>query len=56
MLRPFAYLSEPRLVRGQVLLDTPTQQLLQITEAIGFKRASDFATAFKHRFGVTPRD
>ncbi|WP_296899158.1 helix-turn-helix domain-containing protein [Thiohalocapsa sp.] len=56
MMRTFEYLREQRLVRAQELLDTTNQQIQQIAEAIGFKRASDFGTAFKHRFGVTPRD
>jgi CheY-like chemotaxis protein/AraC-like DNA-binding protein len=52
----FEYLREQRLVRAQELLDATNQQIQQIAEAIGFKRAGDFATAFKHRFGVTPRE
>ena len=52
----FEYLREQRLVRAQELLATTDKQIQQIAEAIGFKRASDFATAFKLRFGMTPRE
>ena len=52
----FEYLREQRLVRAQELLTTTDRQIQQIAEAIGFKRAGDFATAFKLRFGMTPRE
>jgi transcriptional regulator GlxA family with amidase domain len=52
----FEYPREQRLVRAQELLATTDLQVQQIAEAIGFKRAGDFATAFKLRFGVTPRE
>jgi DNA-binding response OmpR family regulator len=51
----FEYLREQRLVRAQELLSTTDRQIQQIADAIGFKRAGDFATAFKLRFGMTPR-
>jgi transcriptional regulator GlxA family with amidase domain len=52
----FDYLREQRLVRAQELLTTTDRQIQQIADAIGFKRAGDFATAFKLRFGLTPRE
>jgi DNA-binding response OmpR family regulator len=52
----FEYLREQRLVRAQELLDTTDRQIRQIADAVGFKRAGDFATAFKLRFGMTPRE
>jgi DNA-binding response OmpR family regulator len=52
----FEYLREQRLVRAQELLTTTERQVQQIAGAIGFKRAGDFATAFKLRFGMTPRE
>ncbi|NEV64620.1 response regulator transcription factor [Thiorhodococcus minor] len=52
----FEYLREQRLVRAQELLDDTDRQIQQIAEAIGFKRAGDFATAFRLRFGMTPRE
>jgi transcriptional regulator GlxA family with amidase domain len=52
----FEYLREQRLVRAQELLTTTDRQVQRIAEAVGFKRAGDFATAFKLRFGVTPRE
>lgn len=52
----FEYLREQRLVRAQELLDTTDRQIQQIADAIGFKRAGDFATAFRLRFGMTPRE
>jgi DNA-binding response OmpR family regulator len=52
----FEYLREQRLVRAQELLTTTDWQIQQIADAIGFKRPGDFATAFRHRFGMTPRE
>jgi YesN/AraC family two-component response regulator len=52
----FQYLREQRLVRAQGLLTTSELRVGQIADAVGFKRAGDFATAFKLRFGMTPRD
>ncbi|NEX21323.1 response regulator transcription factor [Thiorhodococcus mannitoliphagus] len=52
----FEYLREQRLVRAQQLLATTDWRIQEIADAIGFKRAGDFATAFKLRFGMTPRE
>jgi CheY-like chemotaxis protein len=52
----FEYLREQRLVRAQALLDTADLQVQQIADAVGFKRAGDFATAFRLRFGIKPRE
>jgi len=52
----FEYLREQRLVRAQALLDTSDLQVRQIADAVGFKRAGDFATAFRLRFGIAPRE
>ena len=52
----FEYLREQRLVRAQELLDTTDRQIQQIAHAVGFRRAGDFTTAFRLRFGMTPRE
>jgi len=52
----FDYLREQRLVRAQELLATTDRQIQQIADTVGFKRAGDFATAFRLRFGTTPRE
>jgi DNA-binding response OmpR family regulator len=52
----FEYLREQRLVRAQELLATTDRQIQQIADAVGFKRAGDFTTAFRLRFGMTPRE
>jgi AraC-like DNA-binding protein len=52
----FEYLREQRLVRAQELLATTDRPIQQIADAIGFKRPGDFATAFRQRFGMTPRE
>jgi DNA-binding response OmpR family regulator len=52
----FEYLREQRLVRAQELLDATDRQIQQIADDIGFKRAGDLATAFRLRFGITPRE
>jgi len=52
----FEYLREQRLVRAQELLASSDLLVQQIAHAVGFKRAGDFATAFRLRFGMTPRE
>jgi transcriptional regulator GlxA family with amidase domain len=52
----FGYLREQRLVRAQQLLAATDRQIQQIADAVGFKRAGDFTTAFRLRFGMTPRE
>jgi len=52
----FEYLREQRLVRAQELLATTDRPIQQIADAVGFKRAGNFATAFRLRFGMTPRE
>ncbi len=51
----FEYLREQRLARAQELLVTTDRRIQQIAAAVGFQRAGDFATAFRRRFGLTPR-
>jgi CheY-like chemotaxis protein len=52
----FEWVREQRLVRAQALLATDGLQIQQVAAQIGFKRAGDFGTAFKRRFGMTPRE
>ncbi len=47
----FEYLREQSLVRAQELLATTDRQVQQIADAIGFRRAGDFATALPPGFG-----
>jgi len=55
-MSPSEYLREQRLVRAQELPATTDRQIQQIADAIGFRRTGDFATAFRLRFGMTPRE
>jgi len=52
----FEYRREQSLVRVQELLGTTDRQMRPIADAVGFKRAGDFATTFRLRFGMTPRE
>ena len=52
----FEYLREQRLARAQTLLADGDRQIQQVADQVGFRNAGDFATAFKRRFGLTPRD
>jgi DNA-binding response OmpR family regulator len=52
----YEYLREQRLVRAQALLDRTGLQIQQIADAVGFKQAGNFATAFRLRFGITPSE
>jgi transcriptional regulator GlxA family with amidase domain len=52
----FEYLREQRLVRARELLASTERPVQQIADAVGFKRGGDFATAFRLRFDMTPRE
>ena len=52
----FAWLREQRLVNAQSLLKRDQLQIQQIAAQVGFKRVGDFSTAFKRRYGLTPRE
>ena len=55
-MSPYEYLREQRLAHAQTLLTDSELQVQQIANTVGFKRTGDFGTAFKRRFGQTPRD
>ena len=52
----FAYLREQRLAQAQSLLAETRLPIHLVADQVGFKRPGDFGTAFKRRFGVTPRE
>ena len=52
----YEWLREQRLVQAQSLLAVDGLQIQQIAAQVGFKRSGDFGTAFKRRFGMTPRE
>jgi transcriptional regulator GlxA family with amidase domain len=49
-------MAKQRLVSAQELLANTDRQIQEIADAVGFKRAGDFATAFRFRFDMTPRE
>lgn len=52
----FAWIREERLRRSRELLADTSLGMQEIAENIGFRSASNFATAFRERLGVTPSE
>ncbi len=52
---PHAYLRERRLAKARALLAGDTLAFAEIARRLGFSSQAHFATAFRKRFGVTPR-
>ena len=53
---PSRYYAELRLMRAKRLLQQTGQSILQIGLACGFASGSHFSSAYRSRFGHTPRD
>jgi len=51
---PYQYVQEQRLTRARDLLHQPGNKITAIALSCGFNDPSQFARAFKSRFGVTP--
>jgi len=51
----FSYLHDYRLEQAQQLLASGEMQVAEVAEAIGFDSRSYFSTAFRKKFGVTPK-
>lgn len=52
----FEYLREERMREAGVLLRDTALEVQSIAQALGFSSGPNFATAFKERFGLSPRD
>lgn len=52
----FEYLREERMREAGVLLRDTALEVQAIAQALGFSSGANFATAFKERFGLSPRD
>ncbi len=52
----FEYLREERMREARVLLRDTALEVQSIAQALGFSSGPNFATAFKERFGLSPRD
>lgn len=50
------YLREERMKQGRELLNGSTLKIQEIATLLGFSSGANFATAFKERFGLSPRD
>lgn len=53
---PSRYYLELRLNRARQLLQQTSQSILQIGLACGFSSGPHFSSAYRNRFGITPRD
>lgn len=52
----FSYLREERMRQARTLLSDTVLEVQAIALELGFTSGANFATAFKERFGVTPRE
>lgn len=52
----FAWVREERMRRAHHLLAHTESQIREIGEHLGYPNPGNFATAFRERFGLTPRD
>ena len=50
-----SWLLEQRMKRAAEFLHSSPMTILQISQAVGYEGVSQFNVAFKHRYGVTPR-
>jgi AraC family transcriptional regulator len=53
---PHQYLLGLRIERAKSLLVTTSRSITEISSAVGFSKPNHFATAFRHRVGVSPTD
>jgi AraC-like DNA-binding protein len=51
----FGYLLDHKLDNGRVLLDTKKYQVAEVAYQIGYTNPSHFISAFRKKFGVTPK-
>ncbi|OBK63343.1 AraC family transcriptional regulator [Mycolicibacterium fortuitum] len=51
---PYQYLLDRRIERAKSLLLTTQQTVAEIASSVGFSTPSHFATAFRHRVGISP--
>lgn len=52
----YEYLREERMKEARVLLQQTDLAVQDIAPQVGFKDSGNFATAFRERFGLTPRE
>jgi len=52
---PFEYLRDRRLEQAQQLLLDTNQSVQEVARAIGYRSRSQFANAFRQKFGVNPK-
>lgn len=52
----YEYLREERMKEARVLLQQTQLAVQDIALQVGFKDSTNFATAFKERFGLSPRE
>jgi AraC family transcriptional activator of pyochelin receptor len=52
----FDYLLDQRLALGKSLLQDGGLRINEVAARIGYKNANHFSTAFKHKFGLTPKE
>lgn len=53
-ISPFQYLSQVRLQRARILLETVSDPVQDIVYQVGFESASSFIKSFRAKFNITP--
>jgi len=51
----FEYLEKTRLEKGKYLLENTHKTIKQISTSLGYTYPNNFSTAFKKKYGCTPR-
>ena len=53
---PYHFLLDRRIDRAKTLLSSTRLSITEIIAAVGFSTPNHFATTFRQRVGLTPRD
>ncbi|NJL58010.1 helix-turn-helix transcriptional regulator [bacterium] len=54
-MTPYEYLQDYRLKQAQQMLGSSDMKVEEVIEAVGYKSRSNFAVAFRKKFGVNPK-
>jgi len=54
-MTPFEYLQDYRLKKAQQMLSSSDMKIEEVIKAVGYKSRSNFAVAFRKKFGLNPK-
>lgn len=52
----FEYLEKARFEKAKYMLENTDKRLKEISKTLGYKFSNNFSTAFKKRFGMSPKN